>query len=454
MHLYVHYKRTFDENIFRIWINHYNRLSIEYGIFVESADLDHFKFLFDFSSKNIIDTSPKDVLQITEKDLLFPFSKTPDLIMQLSYSPDEDFYHELKYNSTTIGRLFYVPVFNKLMYSTFEIPDFILYQHQNHSHFKIHGIKVNGGGPPSSSIVCLHLDVLHNNNKPNEYYETNIVINRYVSLSPENKIIDPFFSNVYLHYKMNVIVNKEKQYGIVWYPKSACSTLSNLFCLVNQIDLEEPKPKRSLNFFLHQYRFHSYLENIEMIAFVRNPYTRFLSSFIDKHIFKTDDIFLTLEGYQDYRQQYPKDCIYNLCKYLLNGKYISDHYLPMIHFAPLFNEYSDSMSSPSHNSKIHWHKIEDHMNENLYSFLKKYHPDLEKNKILTEHENSICQKNNSPNKINELNPYVKYFDENQWKLYLDRFNINYQFIIDADPELKEMIYTLYKHDFEKFGYAK
>lgn len=445
MHFYLYYNRSFDDTIFKLWINHYNRLNMKYGIFVEQNDMDYYRQHYSLSLEKLIEKIPENVLQITEKDFLFSYKKTDDDIMVLTYDVNDEFYNEFEQKSSVVGRIFNVPVKQKLLYSTFEIPDFIIHRHANHTNFTVDGLKINGGGNPSESIVCLNMNISKIAFE-NEYYETNIIINRYVFIPPDNRILELYFTNVYVHFCMNVIVNKEKQYGIIWYPKCGCTTITNLFCLVNDIYLEEPKPKRSLNFHMPKYRYNCYLQNIEFISFVRNPYERFLSSFIDKHVFKTDDIFLNLNGYLDYRAKFSKDCILNVCYYLLNKGYISDHYT-------LFSQFNGHIPY-FQKLKSTTFKIEENFNENLCNFFKKYHTNIEETIILKEHKNSICNKNNSNGKMNEINKNIKLFDEVQWKLFLERFNIDYKMMINGDEELKSIIYTIFQEDFKKFDYEK
>ena len=444
MHFYLHYNRNVDDTIFKLWLNHYERLNMKYAIFVLSNDMDYYRQKYSFSLKNLIEKIPENVLQISEKDFLFPYKKTDDDIMTLTYDVNTEFYNEFEEKSSVVGRVFSVPVKQKLLYSTFEIPDFIIHKHANHTNFTVDGLKINGGGSPSESIVCLNMNI-SNVAFDQEYYETNIIINQYVLIPPNNSILELYFTIVYVNYCMNVIVNKEKQYGIIWYPKCGCTTITNMFCLINNINLEEAKPKRSLNHFIPKYRYNCYLQNIDLISFVRNPYNRFLSSFIDKHVFKTDNIFLQLNGYLDYRAKFSRDCIIHLCYYLLNNGYISDHYI-------LYSRFNGNIPY-FQNLKSKIYKIEENLNENLYSFFEKYHTNIDKTIILKEHENSICNKNNSNGKMNEINKSIKHFDEVQWKLFLQQFNIDYKMIINGDNDLRNIIYTIFQQDFEKFGYS-
>lgn len=444
MHFYILFQRTFDDNQFKLWLNHYNNMNANYGIYVEDKDIEYYKENYPLSVKNIISSIPEKTLQLTEKDFLFSYTKSPEDIMILSNNVGESFHNEIQYGKVCIGRLFYVPVKDKLIFSTFEIPDFIIYRHENHTNFTIDGLKINGGGEPSHFVVCLNMNISKVAYE-NEYYETNIIIHPYVPII-DNKIQPIFFHIIYQNFMMNVIVNKEKQYGIIWHPKCACTSITNIFCEINNIDLEEPKPKRSLNFHLPQYRYNIYLQNIELISFVRNPYTRFLSSYIDKHVYKTDDIYITLAGFLDYRQNYPKDCMFNLCDFISKGGYISDHYRLMMNFNFNIKYYKEL--------KPKYFKIEENLNENLYAFLKKYHPELDKKCIIDKHDNSICNTNNSKGKMDEMNRNIQHFDENQWKMYLERYNINYTLILDGDFELKEKIYSMFETDFKHFGYQK
>jgi hypothetical protein len=53
-----------------------------------------------------------------------------------------------------------------------------------------------------------------------------------------------------------------------------------------------------------------------------------------------------------------------------------------------------------------------------------------------------------------INKNINYFDETQWKLFLERFNIDYKMMINGDDELRSIIYTIFQEDFKKFDYDK
>ena len=70
---------------------------------------------------------------ITEYDFLFSYTKDDEKeTMVLSTKLTDT---DLETEQSIIGRVFYVPVAGKKEYTTFEIPDFILYQHSNHTNF-------------------------------------------------------------------------------------------------------------------------------------------------------------------------------------------------------------------------------------------------------------------------------------------------------------------------------
>jgi hypothetical protein len=155
--------------------------------------------------------------------------------MILSYNIDET---DLQLENNIIGRLFYVPIKSKILCTTFEIPDFIIYQHENHTNFTIDGIKIKHGTEKdsnihfiSNSIVSLNMNVSKVAYE-HEYYETNILVNN-CSINIDKVPI--FFNNVYNHVLRNIFVNKEKQYAIIWHAKCACTTITDIFCLVNNI---------------------------------------------------------------------------------------------------------------------------------------------------------------------------------------------------------------------------
>jgi len=447
MSFYIHYKRTFDDTLFKLWLNHYDILKLPYSIYVEKQDVVFFTSNYPYT-KNIINYIPDNLTMLTEMDFLMSYSVNEDDIMVLSYNINEN---ELQLENNTIGRLFYVPIESKILYTTFEIPDFIIYKHKNHTNFTIDGIKIKPNLEKdninfvSNSIVSLNMNVSKVAYE-DEYYKTNIIIN---NCSINNKE-DIFFTNIYNNVLKNVFVNKEKQYAVVWHAKCACTSINDIFCLVNKIKFDKKQNHHlSLSWLYNKYRYNAYLQNIDIISFVRNPYERILSSYIDKHVFKTESTFLTFEGYTKFVKN-NENTLYNLCNYLLSGEFITQHYA-------VVSEYNNSVSYYNSLNKTVV-KIEDGLNNYLYDFLKKYHPELESNKfdILNYCTNNNVYKKEQTKLTNtetELIRQLKHFTPEKWLEYLSKYNLSYKDIIENDEELKTLIYTLYKKDFLELNYG-
>jgi len=432
MHLYIIFNKSFDNYIFNLWLKHYEKLKIDFGIFVEKNDLEFFSENFSSFSNFIIDYIPDNVLKITEKDFLFSYSNDIDDNLILSYNIDSNFSQQ----SLLIGKVFYVPVKNKKQYSTFEIPDFILYKHADHTNYCKDGLYVNDGKEISHNILCLNLNISPCANE-NEYYETDILI------YPSKKT--HLFNNIYNSFIMNVNINKQHKYGIIWHPKCGCTTITHIFCLVNNVYLNYEYQK-SMCYYYKKYRYNSYLQNIDYITFVRNPYDRFVSTFLDKHVYKTDPIFLTLSGYREFIHKYSDETMFNISSFLLNKGYISEHYTLM----------SDCRLLNKHKYKNkHKHKvvkIEDGLNTNLYDFFKKYHKNIDRFDIFNKFENV---RHNKQDKKNCDSTFLfSTFHPNQWISFSHDYNIDYNTILNS-PDfqiIKKYIYDYYKKDFEAFNY--
>ena len=446
MLFYIHYKRTFDDILFKLWLNHYNIVKIPYNIFVDKNDIDFFTENYPYT-KNIIHTIPDNVTKLTEFDFLMSYTVDENDIMILSYNID---HNELLLENNIIGRLFYVPVQSKILYTTFEIPDFIIYKHENHTNFTIDGIKIRNINPKnttriSNSVVSLNMNVSKVAYEY-EYYETNILVN-FCSVNTNKAPI--FFINVYENVLRNIFVNKEQQYAIIWHAKCACTTITDIFCLVNKIKFSKKENFHlSLSWLYNKYRYNIYLQNIDIISFVRNPYERFLSSYIDKHVFKSEEVYLGFEGYNKFITNHD-NTIYNLCRFLSSGEFITQHYT-------LLSDYNKSVPYYKLLKKTYV-KIEDNLNEHLYNFLKKYHIDIdfESLDILNYCTNNNFYKKEQIKDTNhdiELIKKLKHFTPDEWNLYLSKYNIIYKDIIDNDAELKQMIYKMYEKDFLEFNY--
>ena len=251
-------------------------------------------------------------------------------------------------------------------------------------------------------------------------------------------------SIMYVTSFMNVMVNKEKKYGIIWYSKCGCSTITNIFCKINNIDMGK-EDKRSITFFKPVYKYNVYLQNIDFISFTRNPYYRFISSFIDKNVDHVDNIFLNIDGYKSYINKYKVDNMNNLCNFLLNDGYITEHYTKMCQ-----HDYIQ-------NIKTKVFKIENNLNEQLYNFLSKYHFDLDESFIKTCRSNvNSHMKNLIDVKRDDQNMNIYdfiLFDRLDWLNYLSKNKLDYDNIL-KNTKLKNLIYKVYEKDFKKFGYEK
>jgi len=444
MLFFIIYKQTFDDLLFKLWLNHYKKMKVDFKIVMNNPDdLYFFSKSYPYSLDYIMNTIPSNTLEITEKDFLFSYTKDEHDNMILIYNLDTNFVNE----TICIGKIFHVPIENKPIYSTFEIPDFILYNHKDHTNYTVDGIKIKGGEKISTSIICLNM----NNSKliltENEYYKKEYYENIVLYMGPN----DPHYIlgiNRYIEYAMNIIVNKEKKYGLIWHSKCGCSTISNIFCSINNITNVEKKNQRSLNFIKQHHRYNIYLQNIHLICFVRNPYHRFLSTYIDKHVYQTDDIYLTLDGYLQYNKIYKKDNIYNLCNFISNNGLISRHYQPII-----VNNYIEKLNYKTL-------KVENGLNKQLYTFLEKYHDNLYlfREVIHNCFENATMKiENETTNNTfnNDIhNTFFVFYNKDDWLYYLNKNNINYDDILQNNIFLKNTLYQLYLNDFIKFNYNK
>lgn len=446
MSLYICYNDSFNDNTFKMWLNHYNRIGIEFKVFVIDKDLDLFSKLYPLTVSKIIDYIPdsKKYFEITVNDFLFTYDHDDNDNIILNCNFDVNFIHE----SICIGKVFYVPIKDKPIYTTFEIPDFILYKHSNHTNYTIDGIKINGGNKISEDIVCLSL--LESKVKEYKCY-----------LECFNLYGVPKSNNIYDSFLRNFIINKEHKYGIIWYPKSACTSIGTIFCNVNNINIHQNN-KKNLTFYRPKYRFNPYLQGINFITFTRNPYHRFLSSYIDKHIFRQDLMYLNIDGYKKFVEN-NKNIIYYLAQYITRGNYITDHYLPTTMF-DCYKFIVNDIKNTTHNNphKLTIFKIEDGLNTILYNFLSKYHENINKFGLLKVFDNSIINKiNNSKRSEKHLensnnlvisNKLLQFYDTNKWEEYLKHNKLNYDEILT--DELKEILYNFYIEDFITFGYLK
>jgi hypothetical protein len=103
---------------------------------------------------------------------------------------------------------------------------------------------------------------------------------------------------------------------------------------------------------------------------------------------------------------------------------------------------------------LKFYKIEDGLNNILYTFLSKFHHEIDIS-ILSSHENTILNKRPiiSTN-YNEILSHdnLSIYNNDGWKVYLTNNALNYDKILT--DELKEILYETYKKDFILFEYSK
>ena len=442
MIFFINYYPHFDDNTFKIWLNHYSFTGLEFNIVVSDADLTTFSSNYPYSISKIISEKPIDCLELTIHDFLFTYDKDDNDNIVLNYNFDLNFIKK----SLCIGKIFYAPIPDKPLYSTFEIPDFIIYKHSHHTNYTIDGIKINGGQQISDDIVCFSLK----ETKVMErtcYLETLAI---HGNLTCGNLVS----GNVYNHFLRNIIVNKDLLYAIMWYPKAACTTIGNIFCCVNNIKINKGNEK-NLSYYRPKYRFNPYLQGLNIISFTRNPYYRFLSTFIDKHIYQDDLMYLNLPGYKAFIEGFTSNLL-NLSTFLQSKNYISDHYLPFHHFE-CYNYMMNKIKNTNEKEKKHilkFYKIEDGLNNILYTFLSEFYHEIDIS-ILNSHENTILNKQvfistNSNEILSHDN--LSIYNNDEWKVYLTNNALIYDKILT--DELKNILYENYKEDFILFGYSK
>lgn len=416
--VYVKISENTNIELLNLWIKHYKMLNIDFKIYYNNKNI--YNKVNNNLKYYLTDIILENCLELTEYDFLFYYEKDNEDNMVLSYNIDTNFL----YKNILIGKVFYVPIEDKKKYTTFEIPDFILYQHSDHTNYTIDGIKINEGNFITNNIVCLNMNiskVVDNN----EYYENNILFEGNIS------------KNNYIRYSDCLIVNKEKKYCIIFHPKCASSTITNQFVYYNNITIDDT---HCISIEMPKYRFNSYLQNIETICFVRNPYDRFISNYLNKHIEKKDNFYLELPKYKKYLMVIKEDTISNLVQYIHKNNFFIDEHTDL---------YSNFYYHRYKNLKYDIFKIENGIEKILFNFLKKFHHDKE---IKYNIEN-ITNKNNKYTKIENID--FKNFNEIDWKNYLNNNNNKFPNYSDIlDDELKDILYEIYKLDFEKFSYNK
>ena len=402
------YNNDINNELLHLWVNHYIKTKIPFHIYCNKKNIKNFKLHYPIYITFLTTSLNDNYLELSVYDFLFNYTTDENDNMILNYVINKD---DL-YNN--IGRVFFVPILNKPKYCTFEIPDFIIYQHHMHSHFTKYGI--NRNNKPSNNIVCLCLLISPIKNIIfYEYYENDILFNNTIQ------------QNIYIKHAYNIYVNKEKQYGIIWHPKCGCSTASIYFHYANNLPLNNIYLLANNN----KFKYNCYLENINLISIVRNPYFRFISCYFNKHVDKRDNIYLNMKSYINYINT-NDDTIHNFINYTLNN-FIDEHTIPI-----------NKMYYNIYNLKSSIIKIEDNLNDSLFAFFKQYHDII----------NINLYYNTTKTNNNIFNPSFLHYSVNDW---LNYFNIyksypNYELFINGD--LKNKLDKIYDIDFFLFKYDK
>jgi hypothetical protein len=214
---------------------------------------------------------------------------------------------------------------------------------------------------------------------------------------------------------MYFLINKKKRIIFAWSAKCACTHVKKMFCYYSDISIPNDK--------IHDISFDFLPDdctNYVIILFIRDPYKRLVSGFINKYIF---------ENYPFYNTN-KELTFYNFVNELTTNQFknINCH-----HFTPQLSE--------AYNENIKFDKIFDIENID-YEFL-----------------NTLFNKK-LPRKIKEYrgdhttqyNPFQKNLNiYNMNKIDLKNMKSNiptYEFFFNK--ELKTKVYTFYKKDFDFF----
>lgn len=409
-----------NNKLFTSFIKHYEKINIPIYVYISDETKFEIDVKYITTEKNIIDKC----LILTEYDFIFSYERehvTDTMILSYNVKVTE------LNKPTIIGRVFSVPVDNVEKYTTFEIPDFILYKHENHTNYTIDGIVINNGVNVSDNIVCFSMKT-SKVAMSSEYYKNDIMVGGSKC------------ENIYVRYAGNVYINKEFRYGIIWHAKCGCTSICNYFCELN--NLHEGNP-HLVNERKSKFRYNNYLQNIEVISFTRHPYYRFLSAYFNKHADRKCQVYLKLDKYRKYLKKYDNsDTIENMIDYLLEKKNnINEHPIDQ-HSSPISYYYYNVYKT----LKYSIYHIEEGLNEKLDEFLSRFHAIKQNNTFL---DNST-EKSYDSYTINVL--YKKY-NYNDWKEFIKKKRGYPNYLSILDNNLKNKLKIFYSEDLEKQEYS-
>ena len=226
---------------------------------------------------------------------------------------------------------------------------------------------------------------------------------------------------------MPVIYSKKYNYTITWCPKSGCSLIRNLF-----LQLHKNECKKELTNSYHSIHkdFPYNGENIKhRMILVRNPYKRVVSMFTNKYMGLQNKLYDKIN--------LKKDSFYEFVLFLYNNK---ENLVKVKDGHILKQSIQDKKDC-----KII--KLEN-LNEELLNFYKKIDNNLYlKVKKFLNNSQTIHLRNKTRRDNTTEYIYNKEFETNKLLSWPD-----YKYFYN--DEIKEMVYEIYKDDFENFNYNK
>jgi len=94
MIFYINYSNTFDDNTFKIWLNHYTITGLDYKIFVLPEDVEKFSTAYPLSINKMIFEKSENCIELSIHDFLFTYDSDDNGNIIMNYNFDINFINE------------------------------------------------------------------------------------------------------------------------------------------------------------------------------------------------------------------------------------------------------------------------------------------------------------------------------------------------------------------------
>ena len=250
----------------------------------------------------------------------------------------------------------------------------------------------------------------------------------------------------------DIYINKHKQFLLFWSPKSACTTLTEWF--IASLDLKEDSEKTDITTvrvsgkYYCRFRDIQRLKHYKKIIFIRNPFTRIVSAFVQKFIIGYEGKKLdSLDKLEFFAREVAQDI------YRYKGIDYKDY--DGFTFIDFIDYIERKMSEKNNTLNHHWSpQTGESVTFDYVCKVEEISKDIDKlNKIfnISNFKTPVLNKGVYGNNIDYSNEKLFNIKTNEIMNFKFKFKFNYKNFYNH--QLIERVKTIYKEDFALGGYT-